>query len=72
MTKENPPAVLSTHTYIIPDNKDIVESRMKVANGNYTKDDLKILVQYLNPTKRITEVESVEITDINDITQEEE
>ena len=45
---------------------------MKVANGNYTKDDLKILVQYLNPIKRITEVESVEITDIDDITQEEE
>ena len=72
MTKENPPAVLSTHTYVIPDNKDIVESRMKVANGNYTKDDLNILVQYLHPTKCITEVESVEITDIDDITQEEE
>ena len=72
VTKENPPAVLSTHTYVPPDNKDVVEARMKVANGNYTKDDLKILVQYLNPIKRITEVESVEITDIDDVTQEEE
>ena len=41
VTKENPLAVLSTHTYVIP-------------------------------TKCITEVESVEITDVDDITQEEE
>ena len=71
MTKENPPAVLSTHTYVPPDNKDVVEARTNVANGNYTEDDLKTLMQYLNPTKRITEVESVKITDIDDITREE-
>ena len=41
VTKENPLAVLSTHTYN-------------------------------NPTKCITEVESVEITDVDDITQGEE
>ena len=43
----------------------------KVANGNYTEDDLKLLMQYLNPANRVTEVESVEITDADDITQEE-
>lgn len=67
VTKENPPAVLSTHTYVPPDNKDVVEARKNVANGNYTEDDLKTLMQYLNPTKRITEVESVIITDIDEI-----
>lgn len=71
VTKENPPAVLSTHTYVTPDNEDVVDARMKIANGNYTEDDLNILIQYLNPSKRATEVESVQITDADDITQEE-
>ena len=71
VTKENPPAVLSTHTYVTPDNEDVVDARMKVANGNYTEDDLNILMQYLNPSKRAPEVESVQITDADDITQEE-
>lgn len=71
VTKENPPAVLSTHTYVTPDNEDVVDARMKVANGNYTEDDLNILMQYLNPSKHATEVESVKITDADDITQEE-
>ena len=41
------------------------------ANGNYTEDDLKLLMQYLIPANHVTEVESVEITDADDITQEE-
>ena len=71
VTKENPPAVLSTHTYVIPDNEDVVDARMKVANGNYTEDDLNLLMQCLNPANRITEVESVKITEADDITQKE-
>ena len=71
VTKENPPATLSTHTYVTPDHEDVVDARLKVANGNYTEDDLKLLMQYLNPANRVTEVESVEITDADDITQEE-
>jgi hypothetical protein len=71
VTKENPPAILSTHTYVAPDRKDVEDARLKVANGNYTEDDLKLLMQYLNPANRATEVESVEITDADDITQEE-
>lgn len=71
VTKENPPAILSTHTYVTPDHEDVVDARLRVANGNYTEDDLKLLMQYLNPANRVTEVESVEITDADDITQEE-
>ena len=71
VTKENPPAVLSTHTYVTPDREDVVDVRLKVANGNFTEDNLKLLMQYLNPANRVTEVESVEITDADDITQEE-
>ena len=71
VTKENPPAILSTHTYVSPDRKDVEDARMKVTNGNYTEDDLKLLMQYLNPSNRVPEVESVEITDADDITQEE-
>ena len=71
VTKENPPAVLSTHTYVTPDNEDVVDARMKVANGNYTEDDLNLLMQCLNPTNHITEVESVKITEADDITQGE-
>ena len=71
VTKENPPAVLSTHTYVTPDNEDVVDARMKVANGNYTEDDLNILMQHLNPSKNVTEVESVKITEADDITQKE-
>ena len=51
--------------------EDVVDARMKVANGNYTEDDLKLLMQYLIPANHVTEVESVEITDADDITQEE-
>ena len=71
VTKENPPVVLSTHTYVTPDNEDVVDARMKVANGNYTEDDLNILMQHLNPSKNVTEVESVKITEADDITQKE-
>ena len=44
---------------------------MRVANGDYTEDDLNLLMQCLKPANRITEVESVIITDADDITQEE-
>ncbi len=71
VTKENPPAILSTHTHVIPDYDDVLEARMNVADNKYTEDDLKILMQFISPFNRITEVESVEITDANDITQEE-
>ena len=71
VTKENPPAVLSTHTYVTPDHEDVLDARMRVANGDYTEDDLKLLMQYICPANRVTEVESVEITDADDITQEE-
>ena len=71
VTKENPPAVLSTHTYAAPDHEDVLDARMKVANGDYTEDDLKLLLQHICPANRPTEVESVEITDADDITQEE-
>ena len=71
VTKENPPAVLSTHTYATPDHEDVVHARLKVADGDYTEEDLKLLMQSLSPANRIAEVESVEITDADDITQEE-
>lgn len=71
VTKENPPAVLSTYTHAAPDHEDVLDARMRVANGNYTEDDLKLLMQYLNRANCVTEVESVEITDADDITQEE-
>ena len=71
VTKENPPAILSTHTYVSPDRKDVEDAMLNAANGNYTEDDLRLLMQYLNPANRVTEVESVEITDADDITQEE-
>ena len=71
VTKENPPAVLSTHTYVTPDQKDVADARMRVASGDYTEDDLNLLMQCLNPANRITEVESVKITEADDITQEE-
>ena len=67
VTKENPPAILSA----VPDHEDVLLVRMKVASGNYTEDDLKLLMRYLNPANRVTEVESVEITDADDITREE-
>jgi hypothetical protein len=71
VTKENSPTILSTHTHVIPDYDDVLEARMNVADNKYTEDDLKILMQFISPFNRITEVESVEITDANDITQEE-
>lgn len=71
VTKENPPAILSTRTHVAPDYDDVLEARMNVADNKYTEDDLKILMQFISPFNRITEVESVEITDADDITQEE-
>ena len=71
VTKENPPVVLSAHAHVTPDQKDVADARMRVASGDYTEDDLNLLMQHLNPSKRATEVESVKITEADDITQEE-
>ena len=72
VTKENPPAILSTNTEAIPRHEDVVDARMRVANGDYTEDDLKLLLRWICPANRgVTEVESVVITDADDITQEE-
>ena len=69
VTKENPPAILSTHTVVKPNITNLETAINNVSNGNYTEKDLEILHQNLNPT--MTEVESVEITDAYDITDEE-
>ena len=72
VTKENPPAILSTNTEAIPRHEDVVDARMRVANGDYTEDDLKLLLRWICPANRgVTEVESAEITDADDITREE-
>lgn len=41
VTKENPPVILSMHTYVTQDHEDVVDARLKVANGNHTEDVLK-------------------------------
>lgn len=73
ITKENPPAILSTHTYVKPDEKDVKKAEENVGKGKYSKHDLIILLQNLQPngTYRISEVDSVEITDAYDITEED-
>ena len=75
VTKENPPAVLSTHTYISPDEQEIKDAENRVGSGKYTQEDLVLLLQNFSCKNyyghRISEVESVEITDADDITQEE-
>lgn len=71
VTKENPPAILSTHTHVTPDHEEVKEARMNIAKGEYTEKDLNILMKWITPARRDTEVESVEITDADDITQEE-
>lgn len=71
VTKENPPAVLSTHTYTKPSEEDVKEAEGKVASGVYTKEDLMVLMADLGVGKMVSEVESVIITDAYDLTQEE-
>ena len=71
VTKENPPAILSTHTYAKPREEEVKNAEGNVIMGEYTEDDLKILMQHISPGNRVTEVASVEITDAYDITQKE-
>lgn len=61
-------------TIEVPDDYECdypFDTIVDVNYGDYTEDDLKLLMQYLNPANRVSEVESVEITDADDITQEE-
>ena len=71
VTKENPPVILSTHTYTRPDEKEIKDAEERVGSGKYTEKDLALLSQKFSCSSRISEVESVEITNAYDITQEE-
>lgn len=66
VTKENPPAILSTHTPVKPREEDVEKAKSAVLNGTFTDEDLKV---FRKP--EIMEVESVEITEADDITQEE-
>ena len=66
VTKENPPAILSTHTPVKPREEDVEKAKSAVLNGTFTDEDLK---GFRKP--EIMEVESVEITEADDITQEE-
>lgn len=66
VTKENPPAILSTHTPVKPSGEDVEKAKAAVLDGTFTDEDLKV---FRKP--ELMEVESVEITEANDITQEE-
>ena len=66
VTKENPPAILSTHTPVKPREEDVEKAKAAVLDGTFTDEDLKV---FRKP--EIMEVESVEITEADDITQEE-
>jgi len=66
VTKENPPAILSTHTPVKPSEEDVEKAKAAVLDGTFTDEDLKV---FRKP--ELMEVESVEITEANDITQEE-
>ena len=66
VTKENPPAILSTHTPVKPREEDVEKAKSAVLNGTFTDEDLKVFRK-----SEIMEVESVEITEADDITQEE-
>ena len=71
VTKENPPAILSTHSPAKPSNEDVEKAKAAVADGTFTDEDLKVLSMHLGNYDSMTEVDSVEITEANDITQEE-
>ena len=66
VTKENPPAILSTHTPVKPRGEDVEKAKAAVLDGTFTDDDLKVFRK-----QELMEVESVEITEADDITQEE-
>lgn len=66
VTKENPPAILSTHTPVKPREEDVEKAKAAVLDGTFTDEDLKVFRK-----SEIMEVESVEITEADDITQEE-
>ena len=66
VTKENPPAILSTHTPVKPREEDVEKAKAAVLDGTFTDEDLKV---FRKP--ELMEVESVEITEADDITQEE-
>lgn len=70
VTKENPPAILSARGYAKEDPLAFGAAKERVMSGEYSEEDLKVLQRGLS-NKNFTEVESVEITDANDITQEE-
>lgn len=70
VTKENPPAILSCTASSIVYNSDLDKAIRNVSNRAYTQKDLDILSEHL-PTPLVPEVETVEITEANDITQEE-
>ena len=71
VTKENPPAILSTHSPSKPSNEDVENAKAAVADGTFTDEDLKVLSMHLGNYDSMMEVDSVEITEANDITQEE-
>ena len=72
VTKENPPAILSTQLYeATPRDSDVERAKSAVNDGTYTADDLRVLSAYIGKYDRISEVDSVKITEANDITQEE-
>lgn len=71
VTKENPPAILSTHSPSKPSNEDVEKAKAAVDDGTFTDEDLKVLSMHLGNYGSMTEVDSVEITEANDITQEE-
>lgn len=68
VTKENPPAILSTHSPSKPSNEDVEKAKAAVADGTFTDEDLKVLSMHLGNYDSMTEVDSVEITEANDIT----
>ena len=70
VTKENPPAVLSCTASSLAFDSDLDKAVRNVSNRAYTQKDLDILSEHL-PTPLVPEVETVEITEANDITQEE-
>ena len=42
VTKENPPAILSTHTPVKPREEDVEKAKSAVLNGTFTDEDLKV------------------------------
>lgn len=70
VTKENPPAVLSCTEDSVPSEEDFLKARERVHRGEYDENDLAALSACVGGRFK-SEVESVEITEANDISQEE-